>query len=64
MAAKIGPAGPNLAAKVVRGTGFGSFFSKISPAGPVLGGTNFGMTDRLDLRKLGFYAPCFMHIVN
>ena len=45
LAAKIGPAGPNLAAKVVRGDRFWQlFFAKISPAGPVLGGTDFGVT--------------------
>ena len=27
-----------------RGTGFGRFFAKISPAGPILGGTDFGVT--------------------
>ena len=40
----IGPARPILAAKVVRGTTFGSFFAKIGPAGPILGGTDFGVT--------------------
>ena len=41
-AAKIGPAGPILAAKVVRGTT--EFSAKIDPAGPILRGTDFCMT--------------------
>ena len=46
MAAKIGPARPILAVHVVRGTSFGRFLTKISPAGPVLRGSDFGVTDR------------------
>ena len=34
-------------AKVVRVTGLAGFFAKIGPAGPVLGGTNFGVTGHL-----------------
>ena len=37
----VRPAGPILAAKMVRGT---SFSAKIGLAGPILGGTDFGVT--------------------
>ena len=44
LAAKIGPAGPSWQQKWSGGTGFGRFPAKISPAGPILGGTDFGVT--------------------
>ena len=38
---KIGPPGPILAAKIGPGD---HFFAKIGPGGPLLGGTDFGVT--------------------
>ena len=54
LAAKIGPAGPILAAQWSGGTGFGTFFAKISPAGPILWGTDFGVTGQNILQVLLF----------
>ena len=47
MAAKIGPAGPILAAKVVRGPLLTGFFAKLGLAGLILRGTDFGVTGSL-----------------
>ena len=48
MAAKIGPAGLILAAKSGPGDHFWQvFFAKIGPAGPIFGGTDFGVTGPL-----------------
>ena len=44
-AAKIGPVRPILAAKVVWGNNFGRFSARIGSAGPILGGTDFGVTE-------------------
>ena len=45
MAAKIGPAGPILAAKLVRGDQFWQkFLPKLVRLDQILGGTDFGMT--------------------
>ena len=53
MAAKIGPAGLILAAKVIWGTNFGSFFCQKRS-----GGTDFGVTV-LNKRKYGVqYLEC------
>ena len=45
LAAKLSPARPILATKVVRDQ-LWKIFAKISPAGPILGGTDFGVTGR------------------
>ena len=52
MLAKIGPAGPIMAKgdqfwqqNQSGRTSFGNFFAKFSPAGPSLGGINFGVTE-------------------
>ena len=59
MATKIGLAGPSLVAKVIRGTTFNRFFAKIGPAGPILKGTDFGVTALLvQLGGLGIVNPC------
>ena len=44
MAAKIGPAGLILIAKVVGGPILAKFSAKIGPAKPILGGTGFAVT--------------------